>query len=343
MRRRILTIIVALAVFIGLMAYLGYTWIYWPNTKKSEDFVLYLPAGSDYITLIDSVSGNDVLKNMATFELTARLMGYQQGRVRPGRYVIKPGSSNRDIITKLRIGAQDPVLVTISTGRKMTDIYAAVSTQIEADSAALARIFTDMATIQSLGLTPETMISVIIPNTYEMYWNVSPKEFLDRMKKEYDIFWSTQGRKDKCAAKGLSPQECATLASIVEKESNLDREKPVIAGVYLNRLERDIPLQADPTVVFAVDDFNIRRVLNKHLEYDSPYNTYKYPGLPPGPICLPSIASIDAVLNASRHDYLFFCAKPGYSSEHAFARTNREHEQNASRYRAWLNSENIRS
>jgi UPF0755 protein len=174
-----------------------------------------------------------------------------------------------------------------------------------------------------------------------MYWNIDAQGFLSRMKSEYDKFWSQNDRPALLEASDLTKNEVSTLASIVEKESNLASERPTIARVYLNRIEQGILLQADPTVVFAVGDFEIRRVLNVHLEIDSPYNTYKYAGLPPGPICMPSKSSLDAVLKAEPHDYIFFCAKPGYNGAHSFAKTNAQHERNAAEYRRWLNQERI--
>jgi UPF0755 protein len=182
---------------------------------------------------------------------------------------------------------------------------------------------------------------MFIPNTYQFFWNTDPKDFLNRMKREHDKFW-TKERLEKAKKIGLTPEEVFTLASIVEKETLAKEEKPVIASVYLNRLKRDMLLQADPTVVYAAKDFGIQRVLNKHLKIDSPYNTYKNKGLPPGPICMPDVGTIDSVLNAKDTDYLFFCAKPNGHGRHAFAKTNRQHVNNANRYRKWLNKNKIR-
>ena len=175
-----------------------------------------------------------------------------------------------------------------------------------------------------------------------MNWNIAPEAIADRMEKEHQFFWSQNNRLQKAKEIGLSPTEVYTLASIVEKESQSKIERPIIAGLYLNRLKTGIPLQADPTVVFAVGDFTLRRVLNKHLEIDSPYNTYRFTGLPPGPICMPSISSLDAILNAEKHRYLYMCAKPDNSGLHVFAESLSEHNVNANRYRRWLNQRGIR-
>ena len=185
------------------------------------------------------------------------------------------------------------------------------------------------------------MMSIFIPNTYQVYWNISPTELIDRMKKESDKFWSDKNRMDKLAKLEMTKEEVYTLASIVEKETNYVPEKATVAGVYLNRLNKGIMLQADPTVVFANNDFKIRRVLNKHLEKDSPYNTYKYAGLPPGPIAIASISSIDAVLENKDHKFLYFCAVPDNSGQHAFAKTLSQHNANARKFQRWLNKQRI--
>jgi UPF0755 protein len=201
--------------------------------------------------------------------------------------------------------------------------------------------FTNPENIKSNNLTFESAATIFLPNTYQLYWNISAQGFYERMLSEYKKFWSAKGREDKAGTLGLSKTECSILASIVQKETNLKDEKSIIAGVYLNRIKRGMPLQADPTVVFAVGDFSIKRVLNKHLLFDSPYNTYLNVGLPPGPICLPETSSIDAVLNAQEHKYLYFCAKPGYDGAHLFATNLINHNRNAQIYQQWLNREGI--
>ena len=198
----------------------------------------------------------------------------------------------------------------------------------------------DSTWCDSLGFTRETIPALFIPNTYEIYWNVSPERFMARMKQEYNRFW-TEERRKKAEALGLTPVEVSTLASIVEEESAVADEYPTIAGLYLNRLKAGMPLQADPTVKFAAGDFALQRILDKHLAIDSPYNTYKYAGLPPGPIRIPSIRAIDAVLNPAHHRYFYMCAKEDFSGRHNFAATLAEHNRNANRYRAELNRRKI--
>ena len=191
------------------------------------------------------------------------------------------------------------------------------------------------------GFTKENFPSMFLANTYELYWDTSEEQFMDRMKKEYDRFW-TDERKMKAERLGLSTQDVITLASIVEEETKTKSELKTVAGLYLNRLERGIALQADPTVKYAVGDFTLKRILNKHLEVDSPYNTYKYAGLPPGPIRIPELNVVEAVLNPGEHDYIYMCAKPDYSGEHAFAKTLAEHNRNADIYHTFLNQEKIK-
>lgn len=323
------------------ITYIAYQWVFAPNTLIVEPYDLFIRHQTSYDQVQNQLKSDSVLLNYTSFEQVSRLMKYQKDQVPSGRYVIKPGFSNRQIISMLRSGIQQPVDVTISTARTIEDIAGIVSQRIEPDSLEILQLLQDSLYLLSYGFTPQSSIGMILPDTYEMYWNIDARGFMSRMKSEYDKFWSDKNREQLLAELNMTKNEVSTLASIVEKETNITSERPIIAGVYLNRLKQGILLQADPTVVFAVGDFEIRRVLNVHLETDSPYNTYKYQGLPPGPICMPSKSSIDAVLKADNHDYIFFCAKPGYKGEHAFARTNAEHERNASEYRSWLNQERI--
>ena len=212
---------------------------------------------------------------------------------------------------------------------------------IEADSADIAALLKDEETAKKYGFNKQTFCSMFIPNTYEFWWNTSAEEFVQRMADEYKKFWNDD-RKAKANELGLSQSQVSTLASIVESETQKNDEKARIAGVYINRLKKDWLLQADPTVVFAAGDFTIKRILNKHLEINSPYNTYKYKGLPPGPICIPSTTSIDAVLNYEHHNYMYFCAKEDFSGYHNFATTNAQHEANARRYHDALRKAGIR-
>ncbi|MHC2992910.1 aminodeoxychorismate lyase, partial [Pontibacter sp. HJ8] len=269
----------------------------------------------------------------------AKLMDYDE-LVKPGRYKIENGWNNRQLIGVLRLGEQTPVKLTFTNIRLRNQLAERLATAVEPSPEELDSLLNDPVYLKTLGFDTTTIVSMFIPNTYEVYWTTTAKELVERMKTEYDRFWTAE-RKAKAAQLGLSQQEVSTLASIVQAETIKNDEKPRVAGVYLNRLQKGILLQADPTVVFAVRDFNIRRVLNVHLQHDSPYNTYRYAGLPPGPINVPDISSIDAVLNPEQHNYIYFCAKEDFSGYHSFAVTHAEHMANARRYQKALTERNI--
>jgi UPF0755 protein len=258
----------------------------------------------------------------------------------PTAYKITKGWCNNQLINMLRAGIQMPVNVTFNNIRLREELAARLSRYLEPDSMVFLRVLNDEKIANDLGFTCESLPMLIIPNTYEFYWNTSPEKFLKRMKWEYDRFWN-ESRKKKAAELGLSPLQVVTIASIVQEETNMNDEKSRIAGVYINRLKRGWPLQADPTVKFAINNFLIKRVLKEYLSVDSPYNTYKYAGLPPGPINFPDIVSVDAVLNAEKHNLMYFCAKDDFSGYHNFAKTLTEHNRNALRYQNALNNSKI--
>ena len=250
---------------------------------------------------------------------------------------------NKALVRMFSKGWQQPVRLVIPGYYRNLDRFADfLGEQLEAGSDAFRTAFNDPASAARLGFDPQNLIGMFIPNTYEVWWTVTPQEFLDRMHTEYEKFWAGT-RDEKAAAIGLSRQEVSTLASIVIEETKYEPEMPRIAGVYMNRLHQDILLQADPTVIFAVGEPGIKRVLNRHLEIDSPYNTYKYTGLPPGPITMPPVAAIDAVLNYERHDYLYFCANDSFDGRHAFAKTLSAHNENARRYQQALSRQSATS
>ncbi|MEE4257036.1 MAG: endolytic transglycosylase MltG [Bacteroidales bacterium] len=300
-------------------------------TPEDEAVSVYIPSGSDFEDVKQILYSQGLILNRTTFEWLARQKKYPE-LVKPGHFLVSPGMSNDELINMLRLGEQVPVKVVFNNIRLKDQLAQKVSRQIEADSAELMHLLNDSAYLAELGLNAETALTLFIPNTYEFYWNTDAVQFMDRMKRENRIFWEGE-REEKAAKLGMSRAEVMILASIVEKETNKNDEKATIAGVYLNRLDRNWLLQADPTLVYASGDFGLTRVLNVHKKIDSPYNTYKYEGLPPGPICIPSIASVDAVLNAEGHDYLFFCAKDDLSGYHVFARSITQHNRNARKYR----------
>jgi UPF0755 protein len=249
--------------------------------------------------------------------------------------------TNRQLVTILRSGKQTPVRITFNNFRTLDQLASRVSAVIEADSASLMEAFFDRDFLERNQLTRYEVKAIFIPNTYELWWNTSATQFVERMRVEHERFW-TDERRQKAKARGLTPIQVSILASIIEEETNKNTEKPLMASVYINRLRIGMPLQADPTVKYAMEDFGLRRILNVHTRYDSPFNTYEYRGLPPGPICSPSVITLDAVLNSPTTEYLFFCAKADFSGYHAFARTLAEHNRNAREYHAALNARRIR-
>jgi len=248
--------------------------------------------------------------------------------------------NNNELINMLRSGNQAPVNIVLHNIRTKPELASVVQEKLEADSLAVIRLLNNSSYLEDYGLDTETVRAIFIPNTYEFYWNTSAKQFFERMYQEYQKFW-TEKKIEKAKKIDLSRLEVITLASIVEEETIKNDERPTIAGVYMNRLRKGMPLQADPTVRYALQDFTIKRILKKHLVIDSPYNTYKNKGLPPGPINMPSIPSINAVLHYEKHDYLFFCAKDDFSGYHAFAKTHAEHVRNARKYQKALNKRKI--
>jgi UPF0755 protein len=331
----VLILLVIVAGFYGLKQYNIY---FSPNISGKETY-LYVKTGATLDDLYKEIKNKDLLKDMGSFSQAAAKMDLAQ-RLKPGRYKLSKGMTNRSLINMIKAGNQEPVKLKFHNIRKKEDFAGYLAKNLEADSAAFIKVLDSAALIEKYGFTPENSYTMFIPNTYDMYWNTSPLEFFTRMQKEYDKFWTAE-RKQKAAALKLSPQQVTVLASIVDGEALYDKEMPIIAGLYLNRLNRGILLQADPTVIFANNDFTVKRVTNALLRVDSKYNTYKYAGLPPGPIMMPSISAIDAVLNHDNNNYIYMCAKEDFSGYHAFAETKAEHEINANKYRAALNKRNI--
>ncbi len=325
----ILAIAGAFAVFQVLLA---------PNARKEG--LLYIPTGATYEQVLDSLNAQGFIKNETTFKLVSMLEKYPSN-VKAGRYEIRKNMGNFQLVRRLKNGRQKPVKLKFNNIRTVEQLAGRISQQIEADSADLLAAFTNDELLQPFGLNFQTAPSIFIPNTYEFFWNTSAQAFFDRMQKEHDNFWTNE-RLAKAKKRNITPVEVSIIASIVEEETKKNDEKPLVASVYLNRLRIGMALQADPTVKFAMGDFTIKRIGGEMLKNISPYNTYRYKGLPPGPICIPSISSIDAVLNSAETDYIYFCAKDDLSGYHAFASSYREHQQNAERYRRKLNSMQIR-
>lgn len=324
-------------IITAVISYKLYTWIFNGNVKTSH--IIILPEGSTFDQVIDTLQANDVLINYKAFRWVSKKKEYP-GNIKPGRYLLSEGMNTNEIVNRLRAGIQEPLNVTFNNVRFKEELAGKISRYIEADSLSVLSLFSNTEKIGELGFTPETFNAMFIPNTYEFYWTTTAEEFADRMKDEYDKFWNDE-RSEKAEKLGLTPVEVSTLASIVREETNKSDELARVAGLYLNRLVRGIPLQADPTVKFAAGNPAINRVLNSHLEIDSPYNTYMYAGLPPGPINFPDIEAIEAVLNFEDHNYIYMCAREDFSGYHNFASTLAEHNRNAAKYRAALDSEKI--
>ncbi len=341
MIKRFLLIIALICILaLSIIGWLAWKYIYKSNVEidnKQRSFYLY--TGDNFDSLLFRLNKQQILVDLESFVWVAKKMNLPN-HVYAGRYLVHEGLNNRELVNLLRSGIQTPVKITFHNVRTKKELAGELAMQIELDSLAIAQPLHNEAYAKKFGFTKENFACMFIPNTYEVYWNISTDGLFERFSREYKKFW-TDARLKKAEKIGLTPVEVSILASIIEKESSYIDEFPVIAGVYLNRINRRMPLQADPTIVFAIGDFSIKRVLHKHLEIKSPYNTYKNRGLPPGPICLPSIQAINSVLNKKSHNYLYFCAKDDFSGKHVFSKTLRQHNQNARRYRNALNKRRI--
>ena len=306
---------------------------------NAEQATLYIPTKkAEKLFVKDLVRKHTKPVAFTTFIALSDWTGYWN-EIKPGKYAIEKNASIFTIFRNLKGGRQTPVELTINKFRTRRELAKYVGGKLECTESDVYRFISNSDSIQPFGVQQETLMTLIIPNTYEIYWNSSPSDFMRRMNKESNAFW-TDSRIDNAKLLGLSKEEVITIASIVEEETNNNEEKPIMASVYINRLKQGMALGADPTIKFALGDFSIRRVTLKHISSTagSPYNTYRNKGLPPGPICTPSISSIDAVLKAKKTDYLYFCAKADFSGSHSFASTAEEHFENARKYRKALDS-----
>lgn len=326
---------------IGIKGYQYYKGVKEPNINLSgeKSSFIYIPTGSDFKDVTAILYKGNIIVHKPSFEWVSEQKKYVNN-VKPGKYKLLPGMSNNELVNLLRSGKQEPVKLVFNKVRTLEKFAGIISNQIEADSSKLVAKLKDAQYLKKYNKTVETSLTLFIPNTYELYWNTGSDRFIERMFNEYNRFWNNS-RMEKAVQIGMTPEQIITLASIVEEETNKNDEKAKLAGVYLNRLKKGMRLQADPTVKYALGDFEIKRILTKHLEIESPYNTYKNSGLPPGPICIPTISSIDAVLNFEKHNYLYFCANADFSGYHAFAKNLIEHNQNAAKYQAALNRNRI--
>jgi UPF0755 protein len=319
-------------------SYYGFQICYVPNVLvDKQDHEIVIQKGATFKDVQKIFHENDLVQDLISFSFLSKLMDYDEN-VKAGRYVLRANMTNLQAIRLLRSGQQEPVKITFNNVRLISELSEKITRNLFIKKEEFEAALIQFAMTNRYGFTKETVLTMFIPNTYEVYYQSSAEEVIARMYQEYEKFWSAE-RKAKAEKVGLTPVEVSILASIVQAESVKKDEAPVIAGLYINRLKKGMPLQADPTLVFAVGDFTLKRVLNKHKEVDSPYNTYKYAGLPPGPVNMPEIRSLDAVLNYTHSDYLYMCAKEDFSGRHNFTGSHRQHINNASKYQRALTIE----
>ncbi len=329
--------LVASTLLITFVFY-GYQILYTPNILVDRDNRVFIIHKDDTFRKIQEELGKaGFVNDMVSFSFLARLKGYDK-RIQPGRFALQRNMTNLAAIGVLSAGMRQAERVTFTNVRLVEELGEKITKNIGVTPTEFDEALNDFVDTNTEGFNKENIIAMFLPNTYEVYYNVLPNELIERFHAEYEKFWNDD-RLAKAQALGFTPLEISTLASIVQAESIKKDEAEIIAGLYINRLKKNIPLQADPTLVFAAKDFTIKRVLNKHKEIDSPYNTYKYAGLPPGPINMPQIATIDAVLNYQKHNYIYMCAREDFSGYHNFASTLTEHNKNASRYQKALTNE----
>lgn len=343
--KRVLIIALGIILVGGLVVgWLLYRAFFGPavDLQGRDQVALYIPTGAKADEVRRMLVDSGYVDRGQWLEWLMERKNYNGERVVPGKYTLENGMSLNKLLDHLRYGnGEEEVVVTFTAARTLEELAGRVAANIEADSSALVSRLQNREIEQDFGFEPETFLGMFLPDTYHMEWDTDADEFIERMAEEYRRFW-TDERKQKASALGLSQSEVSTLASIVQAEQQLHpEERPVIAGLYINRLRKGMKLQSDPTVVYAVGDFNINRVLTVHLSTESPYNTYLYPGLPPGPINVPSKQAIDAVLNATDNDYLYMCAKADFSGYHAFATHLAEHNRNARKFQQALNARKI--
>ncbi len=342
--RRILWIVAIIGLLAaGVFAYYVYNALFAPNTKIQEDVAfVYVPTGATFEEV--STRLQPLLEDMATFRAVAKRKKYPSN-IRPGKYAVRKGMNNNAIINSLR-SANLPVNVSFNNQESLSNLAGRVAAQLEADSLSLLRVLGDTTSLKAYGLDQQSALALYLPNTYEFFWNTSAEGFRERMLKEFDSFWD-ETRRSKASGLGLNPLQVITLASVVQKETAMAEERPRVAGLYLNRLRKNMLLQADPTVIYAIKhqtgnfDTIIKRVLYRDLETNSPFNTYKFAGLPPGPITMPDISSIEAVLNPEKHNYYYMVADVENFGYHKFAESLTQHNRNKVQYIRWINEQRI--
>jgi len=333
--KKVIISLILIAIVIAAIA----AWIFvGPATSftNSKKYLFIRTGEADPASVINTITKDDLVEHPGAFEWLANRLNLWD-RLKPGRYEIKKGESLLSIVRKLRNNQQSPVNFVINKIRTNEDLAHLISKNFEADSLSVISYINNTDSLQQLSVDENTLMTLVIPNTYTMYWTTKTSRIFQRLKTERDNFWEKNDRSKKAKSMGFTPTEIYTIASIVEEETNKHDEKGNVASVYINRLKKGMPLGADPTIKFALKDFSLKRIYEKHLQVASPYNTYRNRGLPPGPICTPSSKTIDAVLNAPETDYTFFVAKSDFSGYHTFSTTYAEHLQNAKEYQRALN------
>ncbi len=336
-KRIIIWCSIVLLVAIGIGGVVLRNKVFEPFQLENTAYI-YIDENKNYESVVEQLNQSN-LPSEKIFRVISERMRYPHS-VKSGRYEIRDGMTMIDVVRMLRSGNQSAVNLTFNNIRTKENLAGRISQQLMLDSVVLLNALNDTIIINKLGFDSLSISSMFIPNTYQVFWDTDEDALMKRMKREYSAFWN-EDRLRKASVIGLSPIQVSVLASIVEEEATYADEYPIVAGLYLNRLNRGMRLEADPTVKFAIGDFGLRRILFRHLEVESPYNTYKVDGLPPGPIRIPSVASIDAVLSPQSHNYLFMCAKDDLSGRHNFAITHAEHSRNAARYQRALNERKI--
>lgn len=338
-KKFIIALVVIIVIALAATGIFYYLRLFGANVSGNQEY-LYIHTGAGYDQVYDTIRNQKIVNDTTTFNWAAHNMKYVN-RVKPGRYRLKKGMSNHQLVRMLQLGEQEPVNLSFHNLRLKEQFAGVVGRKLEPDSAAILRLLDSANFVGKYGFTPENVFTMFLPDTYTLYWNSSPKSFFLHIYTVYEKFWTPE-RKQKAAAMGLNPIQVSILASIVDAEALHDDEMPTIAGLYLNRLHKGIKLESDPTVIFATHDFTIHRVLNKYLSINSPYNTYQHTGLPPGPIMMPSVNAVKAVLNYKQSNYIYMCAKEDFSGYHNFTDNVAQHKINARKFQQALDARNIK-
>lgn len=339
LKKFIIALVIIVVVALGGTLLFYYLKYFGPNVTDNERY-LYIRTGEDFNSVYKTIREKNIVKDSTNFLWAAQNMKYP-GRIKPGRYRLKEGMSNRSLINMLASGSQVPVTFAFHNFRLKEQFAAFASKQLEPDSTSILRLLDSADFVKQYGFTTDNVFVAVMPDSYQIYWNTTPEKLFKKMYARYEAFW-TKERKDKAAELNLTQAQVSILASIVDAEALKDEEMPTIAGLYLNRLKKGMKLESDPTVIFAMKDFTIQRVLNRYLSVPSPYNTYANTGLPPGPIMMPSVNAVKAVLNYKPSNYIYMCAKEDFSGSHNFADNIADHNKNAAKFRQALNERNIK-